>query len=94
MSAKCRIDVSRRDRALSLPSEFVIREGRKAFVELPPVDPKAKDAKSERRPVTLGLQTGARVEILEGLKEGDKVQRPKFSGPKRQGFMQAGPDEE
>lgn len=94
MSAKCRIDVSRRDRALSLPSEFVIREGRKAFVELPPADPKAKEAKPQRRPVTLGLQTGARVEILEGLKEGDKVQRPKFSGPERQGFMQAGPDEE
>jgi hypothetical protein len=34
------------------------------------------------------------VEIIDGLKEGDKVVRPAYTGPPRAGFMQFGPDEE
>ena len=60
------------------------------FVEFPAKDPKGKP---EQKRVKTGLETGARIEITEGVKEGDKVARPKFSGPTRQGFMQAGREE-
>jgi hypothetical protein len=42
----------------------------------------------------VGLVTASRVEILSGVKAGDKVVKPDFSGPKRKGFMQMGPDDE
>jgi HlyD family secretion protein len=93
MSAKCTVDVIRKNDVLTLPLEYIVREGRKAFVQIPPANPKAKGAKPEKRQVTLGAETGAKVEIVSGLKEGDKVVKPKFNGPERKGFMQAGPDE-
>jgi hypothetical protein len=53
-----------------------------------------KGAKPEKKYVKTGLETGTLIEIVEGLKEGDKVQRPTFTGPPRSGFMQAGPDDQ
>lgn len=94
MSAKCTLEVAKKDKALTLPSEYVGKDEKGRFVEFPlPKDAKP-DAKPERRYVKVGIQTGATVEILEGLKEGDKVRKPKFTGPDRSGFMQAGPDEQ
>ena len=92
MSAKCTVDVIRRDHVLTLPVEYVVHQGRKAYVELPPANPKAKNAQPERREIVLGAETGALVEILSGLREGETVQKPKYTGPERKGFMQAGPD--
>ncbi len=92
MSAKCTLDVASRTKTLTLPSEFVGKDAKGRFVEFPPVG-KGPKAEPERRYVKTGLETGATIEILDGVKEGDKVQRPKFSGPERSGFMQAGPEE-
>lgn len=94
MSAKCTVDTLRRNNVLALPVEYVVREGRGAFVEIPPANPKLKGAQPERRAVVLGATTGAKVEIVSGLHQGDVVQRPKFNGPARKGFMQAGPDDQ
>lgn len=94
MSAKCSVDVLRRTGVLTLPIEYIERVGRKTYVYLPPADPKVKGAKPEKREVTLGAQTGSKVEVLSGLKEGDKVQKPQYHGPARTGFMQAGPEDE
>ncbi len=90
MSAKCTLEVAKRANALVLPVEYVGKDDKGRFVEFPPKDPKGKP---EQRRVKVGLETGAKVEILEGVKEGDKVARPKFSGPARQGLMQAGRQE-
>jgi multidrug efflux pump subunit AcrA (membrane-fusion protein) len=91
MSAKCSLEVAKRENALVLPVEFVGKDDEGRFVEFPAKDPKGKP---EKRRVKTGLETGAKIEIIEGLKEGEKVARPKFSGPSRQGFMQAGRDDE
>lgn len=91
MSAKCSLEVAKRENALVLPVEFVGKDDEGRFVEFPAKDPKGKP---EKRRVKTGLETGAKIEIIEGLKEGEKVARPKFSGPARQGFMQAGRDDQ
>lgn len=94
MSAKCRVDVIRRDKVLALPIEYIVRDNGKTYVELPPRDPKAKGAKPERRQVEIGIQTGALVEIVAGVWENEWIQKPKYTGPKRKGFIQAGPDDQ
>ena len=99
MSAKCTVNVVHMTNVLTLPLEFIIKDGRKNFVELPAPTPKSgvsggATAKPVRLEVQLGAQTGALVEILSGLKEGDVVARPHFSGPARTGFMQTGPDDQ
>lgn len=94
MSAKCTLEVERRNGVLNLPAEYVGQDEKgESFVELPPKS-KDKDAKPERVTVKTGLSTGARIQILSGVAEGTTVQRPPFTGPKRKGFMQAGPDDE
>ncbi|AIE87533.1 RND family efflux transporter MFP subunit [Fimbriimonas ginsengisoli Gsoil 348] len=94
MSAKCTVDVIRKNNVLVVPIDHVIREGRKSFVEITPANPKAKGAKPERREIKTGAQTGALVEIVSGLVEGDQISKPKYNGPQRKGFMSAGPDEQ
>jgi hypothetical protein len=56
--------------------------------------PNTKDPKSKatRVEITTGAATGAFVEILSGLKEGQKVVKPDYKGPSRKGAMQFGPD--
>ena len=92
MSAKCTLEVQKRDKALTLPAEYVGKDEKGRFVEFPLAKGAKPGTKPERKYVKVGLQTGATVEITEGLKEGDKVQKPKFTGPERSGFMQSGPD--
>lgn len=92
MSARCTLEVAKRNQVLVLPTEFIAKDTKGHYVELPPTT-KGPGAKPEKKYITTGLETGASIEILSGLKEGDKVQRPAFSGPPRTGFMQAGPDD-
>ena len=92
MSAKCTLEVLHRDKALLLPIEFVGKDKDGRFVNLAPT---SKDGKPTRVKVSVGAESGAMIEVLDGVKEGDKVVRPDFTGPKRQGFMQMGdPDQE
>ncbi|MCS6830484.1 MAG: efflux RND transporter periplasmic adaptor subunit [Armatimonadota bacterium] len=99
MSAKCRIIVERRQNVLRLPKEalqFVDASTAKvSVVHRQMVDGKAVD-KNETRTVKTGLRGDAFVEILEGLKEGEKVRPQPFTGPKRQQFEMniGGPGEE
>ncbi len=89
MSAKCTLTVAKRTAVLTLPSEYVGKDKEGRYVEFPPADPKDLKAEPIKKRVKVGLITGASIEILEGLKEGDKVQRPKFTGPDRSGIMGA-----
>ena len=90
MSAKCTLEVLRRDKVLLLPIEFVGKDKEGRFVMLAPATPTAKPV---RKAIRAGASSGAMVEIIEGVKEGDKVVRPAYTGPPRAGFMQFGPDE-
>ncbi|HRK21895.1 MAG TPA: HlyD family efflux transporter periplasmic adaptor subunit, partial [Fimbriimonadaceae bacterium] len=89
MSAKCTLEVISRKGVLLLPVEFVGTDKEGRFVNLPG---EGKDAKPNRKAVRVGASSGAMIEITEGVKEGDKVLRPEYTGPKRQGFMQFGDD--
>lgn len=89
MSAKCTIDVIRHTNTLVLPVEYVTREGRDAYVQLNSVK---KGEKPSRKKIEIGAESGSKIEILGGLKDGDVVYRPAFNGPERKGMMQGGPD--
>lgn len=87
MSAKCTLTVASRKKVLTLPTEYVGKDADGRFVELPADKPGGEPRKVR---IQVGLVTGARIEILSGVKEGDKVQRPKFTGPSRSGLMGPG----
>lgn len=89
MSAKCRIIVERRQNVLRLPREalqFVDASTAKvSVVHREAVDGKMVD-RNETRTVKTGLRGDAFVEILDRLKEGEKIRPQPFQGPKRQQF--------
>lgn len=92
MTAKCSMDVQKKDSTLLVATEFVGKEKDKAFVMLAP-DPKDKTAKPKRQDVFIGSASGSKTEILSGVEEGTKLVRPPFNGPERKGAMQFGGDE-
>lgn len=91
MSAKCTMDTLNKKNVLRLPVEFVGKDGAKRFVMIAP-NPKDPKSKATRTEVTTGAATGAFVEILTGVKEGQRVVKPDYKGPSRKGAMQFGPD--
>lgn len=103
MSAKCEMVANEEKDTLIAPSAFVgIDADGQHFVML--FDPKEKPVatklgqpptlKGIRQNVEVGLQNAASIAIRSGVKEGDKLVRPPFKGPDRQGMMQFGPDDE
>jgi HlyD family secretion protein len=75
-SANADLIIREKKDVLTIPERLVAFEdgGKKAFVELPATDPKAPP---KRVAVKLGISDGLNVEVVEGLKKGDKVvQRP------------------
>jgi HlyD family secretion protein len=91
MSAKCSMDVLKRDQVLTLPTEFASKEGNKYFADL--VTTEGKTHKTTRKEIRVGAATGAKLEILSGLQEGDTVSKPAYKGPERKGMM-SGPGDE
>jgi len=87
MSARCTITVTKKDNALTLPVDFVGKDGAGRFVMIPQSNAKHRPP-PKRVNVKTGLETGTFMEITDGVKEGQVVDRPTFNGPARQGFMQ------
>ena len=71
MTANAEILIEEHKNVLSVPAQAVMYDDRKnASVFVP--DPKQKDG--ERKvPVKAGISNGSKIEILDGLKEGDTV---------------------
>lgn len=67
MSLSLQVDVGRRDRALTLPAEAVVGAGVDATVR------RLRDGRVVEQRVRVGLRTPQRVEIVEGLADGDTV---------------------
>lgn len=75
-SANADVIIREKKDVLVLPERLVTFEdgGKKATVELPGADPKAEPKKTE---IKTGISDGLNVEIVAGLKKGDKVvERP------------------
>jgi HlyD family secretion protein len=75
-SANADIIIREKKEVLTLPERLITFEdgGKKATVELPNADPKAQPKKVE---IKTGVSDGLNVEIVSGLKQGDKVvERP------------------
>jgi len=91
MSAKCTLDVIRKNNVVVVNKDYVSKDGDKYFVSLAPSTPKGKPTPKE---VKVGAESGAQYEVVSGLSGGEKLVHPEFKGPKRMGMMQAGPDDE
>jgi HlyD family secretion protein len=75
-SANADIIIREKKDVLTIPERLVTFEdgGKKASVELPSADPKAQPKKID---IKTGISDGLNVEIISGLKQGDKVvERP------------------
>ena len=85
MSARCTMIVSRRKSVLRLPTNCVKTENGKSSVQIvtETIADGKKTQKIEPRPVTIGLTGDEFVEILSGVKEGEKVRPNPYAGPPR-----------
>jgi multidrug efflux pump subunit AcrA (membrane-fusion protein) len=92
MSAKCRLDVVKRDKVLIIPMDYVGKDGRDNFAMVVTGGTKLKPVVT-RKPIKIGVSSGSKVEILDGLKEGDAIRKPDYKGPERKGMMSMGPDD-
>jgi len=90
MSAKCTIEVEHKTNVLKLPLEFIGKDDKGSYVMVSAKKGSGKEA--QRVAVKTGSSTGSEVEILAGITEGAIIEKPMFSGPPRQGFMQGGGD--
>lgn len=75
-SANADVIIREKKDVLVLPERLVTFEdgGKKTIVELPQADPKAEPKKAE---IKTGISDGLNIEIISGLKKGDKVvERP------------------
>jgi len=78
MTANVYFEVASRKNVLQVSAAAIkVRRG-ESFVFVP-----GEEDKPAERPVTLGISDGRVVEIVEGLKEGDKILVPKISKRKR-----------
>jgi HlyD family secretion protein len=88
MTARCRILTAQKTNALRLPLEAIGKEGDRDYVlRIIPnqTEPNGKP-KTEKVFVKVGLRSARYAEILDGVREGDKVLKPPFSGPQRRQF--------
>lgn len=88
MTARCRIFVQRKTNVLRLPLEAIGKEDNREYVlRIVPnqTEPDGKP-KTEKVFVKIGLRNASHAEILEGLREGEKVLKPRFTGPQRRQF--------
>lgn len=84
LTARATMDVIRKSNTPTIPIDYLLREGTKTYVLIPPTDPKDK-AEPTKKEVKIGAESGSSIEILSGISVGTKIKRPKFSGPDRQG---------
>lgn len=96
MTARCRIIVARNPNALRLPLEAIGKENGKEYVlRLVPNQTTPEGMpQTEKLFVKIGLRSARYAEILEGVKEGDRVQKPPFGGPARRQLELNGDDSE
>lgn len=94
MSARCTIVIARKRGVLRLPVDAVKGEGAQASVELPRKSVKDGKPVETYKPAKIqaGLRGDSFIEVVSGLKQGDKVRPGVYNGPKRRAIdLQMGP---
>jgi HlyD family secretion protein len=88
MSARCTIVMDRHKNVLRVPANCVTGTGADATVQVATEHKTGAktDVTYETRKVKTGLRNESHVEILSGLKEGEKLKPGEFAGPKRAGI--------
>ncbi len=98
MSAQCTMRVLDRTQVVRILRSFVVtdQDGTTSVLLLKNKD--ARDAKgqpvTEKTKVSLGASSGAYIEVLSGVKKGDLLYKPEFSGPGRKTFFVDGDEAE
>ncbi len=83
MSAKCTIFVEKVANVLKVPVEFVTKDDKGYWVNVIQQGSKTP----ERRQIKVGVITTTDYQVTDGLKEGDVLSKPEYTGPPRQGMM-------
>jgi HlyD family secretion protein len=86
MSARCSIIIERHRNVLRLPIDCVEGDGPAATVQIASTHVKETKTVTEYRPqkVTAGLRGDSHIEIVSGIKAGERVKPGVFKGPSRQ----------
>ena len=96
MSAKCSLDVIRRNDVLTVAKDYVAKDEKGYYVVLAsnakPAASGAPAAPEVKTYIKIGAESGAQYELLSGVNAGDKLVAPKYVGPPRKGMMQMGGD--
>lgn len=74
-SANADIILDKKDKVLAIPESVLQFEKEKPFVEV-----ETAPQKFEKRFVKTGLSDGINIEILDGVKKGDKIKLPQMAG--------------
>lgn len=89
MSARCSMRVSERRNILRVPLEFIGKDERGEYVLIYRSEKERRAGKSPRKQyVKTGLKNPMYAEIVEGVQEGMKLEKPGFTGPRRVGAFE------
>jgi RND family efflux transporter MFP subunit len=86
MSARCTVVMARRKNVVRIPADAVVGDGASGTVQVATEmvrDGGKKVTTFASRSVTVGLRGDSHVEILSGLREGEKVKPGIYTGPPR-----------
>jgi RND family efflux transporter MFP subunit len=96
MSAKCSLDVVRRNDVVTVAKDYVAKDEKGYYVVLAsnakPGAPGSPPAAESKTYIKIGAESGAQYEVVSGINVGDKLVAPKYVGPPRKGMMQMGGD--
>ncbi len=73
-SANADIILAKKDKVMAIPESVLQFDKEKAFVEI-----ETSPQKFEKRFIKTGLSDGINIEVLEGLKKGDKIKLPQLA---------------
>ncbi len=91
MSAQCTVIVASKHKVMRIPADCVSGTSDHTTVRVIVGSADAKPLNIQTRQVVLGIRSANYVEVISGLKPGDRVLPTAYTGPKIQGFnVQAG----
>ncbi len=85
MNAKCTVNIKELKNVVTIPAEYLGTDDKGTFVMTKPAATAKPGDTSNRVDVVVGAKSGATIEIKSGLKAGQEIVKPEFTGPARRG---------